>query len=144
MASEEQPGKIHIDSDWKEEAAREKERLKDQEEKSKRPTASGAEAPDGPTNFLDLLSLLAMQASIALGGATGPGGEQIPSNPAAAKQYIELIEMLKEKTQGNLTDDESRKTNSLLYELQMHYVALMRAPTGAGQSPGSEHTEPGA
>ncbi len=115
-------GKLHIDSDWKAEAAREKERLA-QQEKQKPPRADAQSA----AGFVELLNMLAMQAVIGLGGYQGPGGERIPPNPAAAKHHIDLLEVLEKKTAGNLSDEEKRTLDSVLYELRMQYVQVISA-----------------
>lgn len=118
--------KLHIDSDWKAEAAKEKERLAAQE-KAQKTTGDSQTAPA----FIELLNLLAMQAVIALGGYQGPGGERIPANPAAAKHHIDLLEVLEKKTAGNLSEEEKRAMDSVLYELRMQYVQTVSAPRGA-------------
>ena len=102
--SDEGSSRLHIDSDWKTEAALEKERLaKETVEES---VAAGG-VPGQPV-FTDLINMLAMQAAIALGGYKGPGGDAIPSNPEAAKHHIDLLDVLEEKTKGNLSDEEKR------------------------------------
>ena len=114
---------LHIDSDWKTEAAQEKERLAGQERAS-RPTA-GAE----PTaNFVELVNLMAMQAAIGLGGYQGPGGERIPPNANMAKHHIDLLEVLEKKTAGNLTEEEKRILDGVMYELRLQYVQAVSAP----------------
>lgn len=120
-------GKLHIDSDWKAEAAKEKERLAAQE-KAQKPAGDPQTAPA----FIELLNLLAMQAVISLGGYQGPGGERIPANPAAAKHHIDLLEILDKKTAGNLTEEEKRAIDSVLYELRLQYVQTVSAPRGGG------------
>ncbi len=117
MGDEESTGRLHIDSDWKTEAAREKEQLARDEKAA--PSAGGA--AEGPA-FVELLNMLAMQAAIALGGYQGPGGESIPANPAAAKHHIDLLGVLEQKTQGNLTDEEKRTLDTVLYELRTQFV----------------------
>ena len=124
MTDDQGTGKIHIDSDWKTEAAREKQRLAEQEKKEKETRASGGSLP-GEASFMELLNLLAMQAAIALGGYQGPAGERIAPNPAAAKYQIDLLEILAKKTQGNLTDEEKRVLDAVVHELRMQYVALV-------------------
>ncbi len=119
-------GGLYSDSDWKEEAAREKARLAEQEEKE--PSAAGAAPGEAPSSFLELVNLLAMQAAIGLGGFQGPGGERIPPNPVAAKHHIDLLEVLKSKTEGNLADDEKRALDGVLYELRMQYVQAVTVP----------------
>ena len=118
-------GKLHIDSDWKAEAAKEKERLSAQEKAQK----TAADTMTAPA-FIELLNLLAMQAVISLGGYQGPGGERIPPNPSAAKHHIDLLEILEKKTAGNLTEEEQRALSSVLYELRMQYVQVVSAPRG--------------
>ena len=116
--ADESESKLHIDSDWKSEAAQEKERLAAEEQ------ARPSPAP-GEANLVELINLLAMQAAIALGGYQGPGGERIPGNPMAAKHHIDLLEVLEKKTTGNLTDEEKRMLDAILYELRMQYVQIM-------------------
>ena len=116
---------LHIDSDWKTEAAQEKERLASQE-RTARP-AAGAEPA---ANFVELVNLMAMQAAIGLGGYQGPGGERIPPNPIVAKHHIDLLEVLEKKTAGNLTEEEKRILDGVLYELRLQYVQAVSAPRG--------------
>ncbi len=117
---------FHIDSDWKEEAAREKERLAEQEQKEQGVYGTAAGVP--PATFVELVNVLAMQAVIALGGMQGAGGERIPPNPVAAKHHIDLLEVLQQKTGGNLTEDEKRTLDGVLYELRMQYVQGVTPP----------------
>jgi len=116
---------LHIDSDWKTEAAQEKERLANQE-RTTRP-AAGAEPA---ANFVELVNLMAMQAAIGLGGYQGPGGERIPPNPIVAKHHIDLLEVLEKKTAGNLSEEEKRILDGVLYELRLQYVQAVSAPRG--------------
>lgn len=140
MTDEQTDGGIYIDSDWKVEAAREKERLAKQETEAKSSTPSSA---GGAANFFELVNIMAMQSAIAMGGMQGPGGEQIPPNPAAARHYIDLLAVLEVKTKGNLTADETRVLQGVLHELRMQFVQLvgMSAPghpaQGAQEPPGN-------
>jgi hypothetical protein len=43
-----------------------------------------------------------------------------------ALQTIDLLEMLQEKTRGNLSDDEEQLLESMLYELRMQFVEVQR------------------
>ena len=131
MKNEDSGDGLHIDSDWKTEAAREKERLAREERAS--PTTPGATAPPGAPSFIELVNLLAMQTAIALGGYQGPGGERLPPNPAAARHHIDLLDLLDQKTRGNLTDDEQRTLDSVLYELRLQYVQAIGGASPPGQ-----------
>jgi len=114
---------LHIDSDWKTEAAQEKERLANQE---RTPRLAGGAEP--AANFVELVNLMAMQAAIGLGGYQGPGGERIPPNPIVAKHHIDLLEVLEKKTTGNLSEEEKRILDGVLYELRLQYVQAVSAP----------------
>ena len=127
MSDQGSDGGLHIDSDWKTEAAREKEKLAEAEAK----TASSSAGAPGVAGFPDLVNMLAMQAAIALGGYQGPGGERIPPNPAAAKHQIDLLDVLEQKTKGNLSEEEKRVLDTVLYELRMQYVQM----AGGGSGP---------
>lgn len=129
--AENSEGGLHIDSDWKAEAAREKELLTEQEHP--------AEASGGPinaeANFIELVNLLAMQTAVSLGGMQQPGEPSIPPNPIAAKHFIDLLEVLHTKTEGNLTGDEKKILESVLHELRMQYVQTVShqsPPPGIG------------
>ena len=121
MGSEEAGSDLHIDSDWKAEAAREKERFA-KEEQARESESKSRPVGAGPADFTELVNLLAMQAAIGLGGFQGPGGERIPPNPEAAKHHIDLLDVLEQKTKGNLTEEEQRTLNVVLHELRMQYV----------------------
>ena len=134
MSDETSDSGLHIDSDWKAEAAKEKERLaKKEKAASGRERGAGAAAAGLP-GFLDLVNVLAMQAAVSLGGLQGPGGEQIPPNAQAAKHHIDLLEVLGEKTAGNLTEEEERVLTRILYELRMQYVQMVSGPPPKGPS----------
>jgi hypothetical protein len=129
MAEETGERKLHIDSDWKSEAAREKERLAKEQR-----NAQAAPLPGEPS-FVELLNMLVMQAAIALGGYQGPSGERIPPNPMAAKHHIDLLEVLEKKTAGNLIEEEKRTLDAVLYELRMQYVQMVSSPRRGAPGP---------
>ena len=136
MTDEPAGGSLQIDGDWKEEAAREKQRLVEQERKAETQAASKGGQPDAA--FIELLNLLGMHAAMALSGGQGPTGETVPPNPASAKFHIDLLEVLKKKTVGNLTQEEQKTLDGVLYELQQQYVqavAAVRAPPAGTPQP---------
>lgn len=79
-------------------------------------------APLGPANFEGLVYSLSTTALFQLGVMEGPGGERIPADLTSARRTIDILNVLKEKTQGNLTSTESKLLTDVLYELQMTYV----------------------
>lgn len=71
--------------------------------------------------FLDLLSLLATQASLALGSPHPMTGEA-HDDLELARAMISMIEVLKTKTKGNLARDEERALDEILYQLRMEFT----------------------
>jgi len=61
-----------------------------------------------------------------LGFLPGPGGERIPTDLVNARRTIDLLEVLQNKTAGNLSDDEARMLEEVLYELRMSYIEVQR------------------
>jgi hypothetical protein len=60
-----------------------------------------------------------------LGEIAEPGQPQIPDLPAA-KQMIDLLGILRDKTKGNLDAAEDQLLASMLYDLRMRYVEVSR------------------
>lgn len=78
-------------------------------------------------DFSTLVLSLGTTALYQMGAAPSPE-TGLPAAPDAlnAKQTIDTIEMLRDKTRGNLDDDERKLIDSLLYELRMRYVEIGR------------------
>lgn len=72
--------------------------------------------------FPSLLLSLSTSALIQLGEIQDPVSKQTVKNLPLAKQTIDLIGMLKEKTKGNLTSDEEKLMENMLYDLKLRYV----------------------
>lgn len=53
-------------------------------------------------------------------------GETTAADSLVAQQTIDTLEMIREKTVGNLTDEERKLIDSLLYELRIKFVELSR------------------
>jgi hypothetical protein len=80
-----------------------------------------------PIAFGTLVLSLSSSALVQLGVAPAPG-ESAPAAPnlPAAQQTIEILEMLREKTRGNLTPDEGRLLESVLHDLHLRFVESKR------------------
>lgn len=65
-------------------------------------------------------------ALVQLGLIDDPGGGPKTKNLPMAKQTIDLLALLEEKTKGNLTGDEENILKNILYELRMLYVKETR------------------
>jgi hypothetical protein len=99
-------------------------------------------SPEQPLDFNAFVLSLGSSAFIHLGLAPDPmGRDQGPPteqslhaqvNLPLAQQSIDLLVLLQEKTRGNLTPDEKRFLDDLLFELRMRYVEVARAGVAGG------------
>jgi hypothetical protein len=87
--------------------------------------------------FLDLVESLQMGAMANLGMLQGPDGKRSPVNLPGAKDAIDLLGILQEKTKGNLEKEEEEVLREGLYHLRMAYMAMLNAPPG-GRGKGGE------
>lgn len=120
--------RIIVDSDWKQEAAKEKDRLARETEQASR----ASDLP--PASILELANMLAMQAVIGFGGLRTPEGQTLPRDLPTAKHFIDLLEVLQQKTKGNLADEERRALDSVLHEMRLRYVEAITAPARPPQT----------
>jgi hypothetical protein len=73
-------------------------------------------------DFTTFVLSLSHSALMHLGEAPSPETGAIEQNLALARQTIDLVGMLEEKTKGNLTGDEERLIGQILFDLRMRYV----------------------
>jgi hypothetical protein len=74
-------------------------------------------------DFAALVISLGHSALFHLGLVPDPQtGQKAPLDRALARQTIDTIEMLEEKTRGNLTEDEAHLLRDLLYDLRARFV----------------------
>jgi hypothetical protein len=78
------------------------------------------------SGFEMLVSYLSTTAMFQLGLLPGPGGERIPADYANARRTIDMLEVLQDKTKGNLTRDEDRLLQDVLYELRLSFVEVQK------------------
>ena len=84
------------------------------------------DAPKGTPPTIDFFTFclsLGSSAFVHLGDAPHPESGTSTVNLLLAKQTIDLLGMLQEKTKGNLTDEEARFLDQLLLDLKLRYVA---------------------
>ncbi len=77
-------------------------------------------------NFDRLVQSLYMQALLQLGGATEPG-QPAQVDLLGARQTIDMLSVIAEKTKGNLSDEEDKLTQSALFELRMGFLEVTQA-----------------
>lgn len=72
-------------------------------------------------DFTTIVLSLRQAALVAL-GLMDEGDAEIPVDREAARIQIDMVEVLQQKTRGNLSDDEDRLVQSVLYELRMAFL----------------------
>jgi hypothetical protein len=73
-------------------------------------------------DFATFVLSINSSALVQLGLIEDPGSKELAKNLPLAKQTIDLLAMLEDKTKGNLTSDEENILKNVLYELRMLYV----------------------
>ena len=107
--------KKNVDESWKETVDKEKEALKKE----------GKFIPPEP-DFNFFITTLSLQTSIALGQIPNPVTNKKEEDLTQARFLIVTLGMLKEKTKGNLSADETNFLENLLYELRMLYLSKQK------------------
>ena len=129
--------KIIVDDDWKAQAQAEKEKLSQDAEAGKQ--GEGAAAGEGagrprelpPADFAVLVSSLVSQIFFALGAVEDPQTKKRYLDLGLAKHHIDMLAVLEEKTQGNLSDEEKKLLDRAIYETRIQYVNMaQRAAPG--------------
>ena len=102
------------DKGWKEEVE------KDKKKEFKMPPLE--------VNFMMFITSLSMQVMMSLGIYPNPVTKKEEKNLGAAKYTIDIIAMIQEKTKGNLTTEEARLIDNILYDLRMKYIEANKEP----------------
>ncbi len=95
--------------------------------------ANDGDAEDGipgaedPASFVNFLSMLATNAATALGAVPNPATGKRSLDLETGKYWLDVLGMIKEKTNGNLHPQEARLLDGLLGDLRMQYVHLVKA-----------------
>ncbi len=137
--------KIVVDTDWKEQVAKEREAAmaqssapltageslaaekKEPEDNEKPgddyvPLAEDDLPPPPAASFEILVSMFFTQAMAMLGQIPHPTTGKPQINKPYAKHYIDTLDLLGEKTKGNLSSDEAKMLSEALHALRMMYV----------------------
>jgi len=106
------------ESETKEEPAAAKK--PDVKEKAEKPATESLDYP--PVNFTNFIISLSTSTLFHFGDFPEYEGDKAEKNLPAAKQTIDILDMLNEKTKGNLDQNEANLIQGVLYELKMRYV----------------------
>jgi hypothetical protein len=74
--------------------------------------------------FAGVVQFLGTTAMFQLGLMQGPSGERIPADMVSARHTINMLDILERKTRGNLTPEETKLLEEILFELRMSFVEL--------------------
>lgn len=125
----EEPGKaaesgeaMEPGTETREEAGQEAGRSPEKEAASAEKQQRASETPLPEINFSTFIFSLNTSALLHLGEYPDPTSGKKETDLQMAKQTIDLIGMLEEKTRGNLTTDEENLIKHILYDLRLRYV----------------------
>lgn len=104
-------------------------------------SSHGADGAATPITFSSFAIGLATQALMFLGAVPDPSEGETQRNPSEAAAIIGVIEMLQVKTRGNLTEDEAKLIEEVLFELRMRYVNETRKGASQGEPQGASQEE---
>lgn len=134
--------KFIIDEDWKTRVEAEKEAAAQAQPASaaQGPETGATDAPDVemPPASLDLLlTTLGTEALMAMGQLPHPMTGKLHPQRNQAKYLIDTIEVLRNKTKGNLTPQEQQLIDSLLHQLRLLFVETASQPPEQSSSTSS-------
>jgi hypothetical protein len=93
--------------------------------------------------FFRLVATFEAAAMQQLGKIAGPVTGDVEIHLDGASDSIDMLDMIRAKTEGNLNDDERRLLEHVLYQLRMNYVDVARAEQSADRSePGGADDAP--
>ncbi len=84
--------------------------------------------PSQGVNFASFLLSLATTGMVHVGEMPEPSTGQKMEDLEAARQMIDILAILKEKTEGNLSAEESQLLENVLYELRMKFMGKSKVP----------------
>ena len=85
-------------------------------------------------NFDRLVQSLYMTAAVQMGAGTGPN-EQPRIDIVGARQSIDMLIVLEEKTKGNISEPEKRLLQNALFDLRMSFLEITNAIASSAQRP---------
>lgn len=89
--------------------------------------------------FYQIVISLHAGAMQQLGKVASPITGKVERNLEQAKSTVDLLEMLKRKTEGNLVEDENKLIDHVLFELRMNYVDEVKKENSKGKTDQPDH-----
>lgn len=85
--------------------------------------------------FIEFVLMQAQQIALMLGQIPGPDGKPMEPNLPVAKVFIDQLDMIREKTRGNLSKDEEELLAKVLADLQLAFVEAGQGTPAAAAPP---------
>ncbi len=117
--------KKKVDEDWKRRADDER-----QQAAKKAEGAKPAQQVYPEASFANIVAWVAAQALVCLGEAEDPATKKKEPDLAQARYLVDTLMVLKQKAKGNLTPEEERQLEAILYDLQMAFVRAAELARG--------------
>ena len=89
---------------------------------------SGDQTPRA--SFTSFVATLRLQALVCLGELPNPATQKQEADLGQAKYLIDTLQIVQEKTKGNLDETEQKLLDTILYEARMRYVEACAAAQG--------------
>jgi hypothetical protein len=84
-------------------------------------------APSAERSLVGLFMMLATEALVALGDAPDPTTGQQRRELPEASAIIDLLTLLRDKTEGHRSAEETRTLDHVIYDLQLRYVEAVKS-----------------
>jgi hypothetical protein len=132
--------KIIIDEDWKTQVAAEKAAAERQAKEKPGASASAVGTASDhahepiQASFELLITTFVTEAMSALGQLPHPATGQLEFDPDHARFAIDMLDVIREKTKGNLTPDEEHGLQEVIHQLRMGFIAISNQQSAAGQT----------
>lgn len=92
--------------------------------------------------FIEFVLMQAQQIALLLGQIPGPDGKPMEPNLPVARIFIDQLEMIREKTRGNLSKEEEDVLTKVLADLQLAFVEAGHAKPAPAASASAGTTSP--
>ena len=123
-----------VDEEWKAQVERDKELLAKEtvgaKPKEQAPPKEQERPPLPEASFPLLISEYATRAYLALGSIPNPAAPKAGQDLDQARYCIGMLEVIQERTKGNVTDEESQALEDLLFQVRMQYVNATKEAKG--------------
>jgi hypothetical protein len=104
------------------------------------PQAKSADAPKPSRNFQMLVDFMARNAALLMGGYADPRTGQAILDLEGAREFIDMLDTLEEKTRGNLAEEDKKLLLDVIGSLKISYVEMSKAAAEAMKEKAKSHS----